>query len=155
MGSFDFEEIRMLDQIQDLIRKNLPGEVGDTLRKHLQDAEGWKMALDNAKKVEENRVKQVIDLGRELESLKAQVKAAGDIEKREKEVTQREIKLAVTLAEKRAEAAELALGKIESLAALAFRSPVFVQKEINSIPVPGQNYPNTFTEQKERKTTQE
>jgi len=147
----------MLDQIQDLIRKNLPGEVGDTLRKHLQDAEQWKRDLDAAKKVEENRVKQVLDLGREIEGLKAQVKIAGDLEKREREVSQRENKLSVTLAEKRAEAAEFALAKVESLAALAFRSPVFVQRENNSVPVPipGQNWPGSAIETKERKTTQE
>jgi len=147
----------MLEQIQEVVRKNLPSEVGDQLKKHLADAEAKSRRLEMLEADLQEHKKRLGDREVRIVDLEAKLKLAGDLDKREKEVAQRENKLSVTLAEKRAEAAELALSKVETLAALAFRSPVFVQKEINSVPiaVPGQSYASSAMETKERKTTQE
>lgn len=148
----------MLDQIQDLIRKNLPGEVGDTLRKHLQDAEQWKKDLDIAKRTEEGRVKQVEQYGVKVAGLEARLMIAGDLDKREAEVRKRENALEVTLAQKRAESAEYALMKVTELTALVFRNPTFVHTERKSVPIvmpSGGGYINQGEETREVKKTQE
>lgn len=151
----------MLDQIQDLIRKNLPGEVGDTLRKHLQDAEQWKKDLDIAKRTEEGRVKQVEQYGVKVAGLEARLMVAGDLDKREAEVRKRENALEVTLAQKRAESAEYALMEVTRLTALVFRNPTFVHTERKSVPLVmpssggGSGYVNQAEETRKVEKTQE
>src|SRR3990167_10406358 len=105
----------MLEQIQEVVRKNLPAELGDQLKKHLSDAEGWKRERDSARADLDARIKQVTELAREVESLKERLKLAGNLADREKIVAAQENKLEVTLAQMQARAAEASLDQIHRL----------------------------------------
>src|SRR3990170_1931107 len=43
----------MLEQIQEIVRKNLPAEVGDQLRQYMKDAESWNSSM---KRLERERI---------------------------------------------------------------------------------------------------
>lgn len=117
----------MLDQIQEVVRKNLPAEVGEQLKKHLADAQTWKGERDYAQKRLEDANRSITLKDEEIADLKAKLKNAGDLSRRESEVTAREIKLDVTLANMRADSALARLEDVKGLAETVFRNPRIVR----------------------------
>lgn len=147
----------MLEQIQEVVKKNLPQEIGDQLRKHLADAEATARRLQMAEADLQEKKRLLIERDNEVSRLQALLKAAGDVEKREKDALARENKLDVTLADQRATAAEHRAEQVKELFTLVFRNPRLMRtlSESESIPVQQGGYYQTQTKSKQVTETQE
>lgn len=134
----------MLEQIQEIVKKNLPAEVGDQLKRHLQEAEATSRRLQAVDAELQVKCKALEACQAHVVDLEAKLKTAGDLEKREKDVTHREIVLSVTLADQRAAAAEGRAQAVYDLASLAFRNPRIIRSSQESEVIPivptGQSY---------------
>lgn len=128
----------MLDQIQEVVRKNLPAELGEQLKKHLADAETWKRERDHANAKLEDANRAVGTANYKIADLEGKLKLAGDLDKREKDVTAREVKIDVTLANLKAVEAEKRADAVTALAGQVFRNPRFVTNETSSVQKPTQ-----------------
>lgn len=128
----------MIDQIQEVIRKSLPAEVGDQLRKHLADAETWKRERDAALLTLETSKKVLLDANASIATLQDKLKLAGDLDKREKICIDRENRLDVTLANLKTTEAEKRADAVTALAGQVFRNPRFVTNESSSVQKPTQ-----------------
>lgn len=147
----------MFEEIQEVVRRNLPSEVGETLRKYLKDAVDWKERLDRYCKdleVEQGKVKT---LRLEVTALEAELRRAGDLAKREKAVHDLESNLRVQMAEFAQKCAEAKTAAIMELAAMAFRNPKFVTSEQNQVPYWDQqgHYQSTMCGSRKVEKTQE
>ncbi len=135
----------MLEQIQEVVRKNLPAEVGDQLKKHLAEAESTSRRLQavEAELQEKRKALEQRDLA--ITELQIKLKAAGDLDRREKEVGKRENRLDVDAAQARAAAAESKTQAIFDLSSLVFRSPRIMRQISENVPLmgAGQTYPTT------------
>lgn len=140
----------MLEQIQEIVKKNLPAEVGDQLKKHLNEAEATARKLQEAEgRLETYRKASERDLMR-IAELEAKLKTSGELDKREQEVTKREVRLDAHNADMRAQAAEHRAQAVYDLAALAFRSPRILRttQESESVPVVINGYTQQTTKSK-------
>lgn len=136
----------MLDQIQEIVRKNLPAEVGDQLKKHLQDAEATARKLQMVEDDLKAKRQDLLQRDAEIARLNGLLKTSGDLDKREKDVTAREIRQEIAIADiKRLEAEKRAEG-LFTLVGQVFRNPRFVTNESSSINKPtatgGMHYTN-------------
>ena len=142
----------MFEEIQDVIRKNLPAEVGEQLKKYLAAADVWKQrSEESAAKIA--HLEGIIKGGNErIVFLEGKLKMAGDLDKREKDVWDRECKMDVMRAQLEARNAEARLADIKELTAMVFRNPTYMKKtaEQNSVPVgiEGCTYPQSGSETK-------
>lgn len=144
----------MLDDIREVIRKNLPSEVGDRLREQLARAETLKLEV-------ERKDREILDLraaanglNATISSLSEKLKLAGDLDKREKEVRGRENVLDVTEANARASSAERALAEVTGLARIVFSNPRLVTRVDESRMVPMPNPSGGYiSQQQETKST--
>ncbi len=118
----------MLDQIQEVIRKNLPAEVGEQLRKHLAEAEKTAQKLTLTLSDLDSSVAMARQLQATVADLQAKLKLAGDLDAREKAVTKREDRLDMTIASTKMAGLEANLHSIKELAAIAFKSPRMIKE---------------------------
>ena len=146
----------MIEQIQELIRKNLPAEVGEQLRKHLSDFDACKRERDQLAERLGASSNQVIAQASEITKLKETLAAHATLAKREADCLVRENKLGVTMAENRAMAAEVKAQAVFDLASLVFRNPVLKrtvqESSTDPIIVPGQSYPSGTSNTSKSKT---
>lgn len=126
----------MLDQIQEVVRKNLPAEVGEQLKQFMKEAEARAYDLKTAVKQCDDLAKKLADASAQIINLTSQLNTAGDLAKREKEVTARENKLEVTMAQAEARSAERALNSVQGLVETVFRNPRIVRTHSDEESVP-------------------
>ena len=70
----------MLDQIQEVVRKNLPAEVGEQLRRYMQAAERWEAEGKRLTREREEMKGKVASLEVTIADLQAKLKVAGDLD---------------------------------------------------------------------------
>lgn len=149
----------MIEQIQDVIRKNLPSEVGDQLRKLLTEGESIKKERDQLAERLGATSNQVISQASEITKLKETLAQHTALAKREADCLIRENRLDVTMAENRAMAAEVKAQTVFDLANVVFRNPVLKRTVFESsndpIVVPGQGYPSGTSNASKNKTETE
>lgn len=126
----------MLDQIQEVVRKNLPAEIGEQLKRHLSEAEGWKRERDSAKTELESAKASILQHMGNVQKLEEALKLAGDLDKREKVCRDRENRLDVTLANLKAAEAERRADAVTALAGQVFRNPRLVVNRTGNVPNP-------------------
>ena len=149
----------MLEQIQEIVRKNLPAEVGDQLRQYMKDAESWNSSMKRLEREVADHKAKLAERDAEIADLKKQLAKAGSLTERERIVGERENKLAVTLAEAKAAEAEKRSDGIYQLAAMVFRNPVFKSREFGNTSHPPSQYSGgsatSGSESKDKETTVE
>jgi len=116
-------------QLKEVIEKNLPQQVGETLKRRLEQLEKDSEELQKAKtKLEtldqkcEKLKLEITELSEQNASLK---KREDNISQREASVAQKEVELPVTIAEIRAVEAEKRADMSERIVMKVFSSPVF------------------------------
>lgn len=134
----------MLEQIQELVRKSLPAEVGDQLRKYMIDAQTWESNVKRLTREAEDQEKRLAGASAKVAELEAKLKLAGELDARQKDISHRENRLAVTLAQNCAQEAEKRAQGIFDLAAMAFRNPTFKRSEYNTVPIPSGQFGTTL-----------
>lgn len=149
----------MLEQIQEVVRKNLPAEVGEQLKKFMEEASSFKDRCARFEKQIEADKQSLKLKDEEIKELTAKLKLAGDLHARETHVSKQENNLTATMATERADAAERRSGDIMQLVSLVFRNPrmVRVYEDSETVPVTtqGTSYPMPFTKTKTIKETEE
>lgn len=139
----------MLEQIQEIVRKNLPAEVGEQLRQYMNEAENQKKFLGYANERIKAFELSVTAKDSEIKVLNEKLKLAGDLDQREKLLTKAENRLEVTLAQNGYHAAVERANEIKDLVCLVFKNPRIVKSAMTTeqVPmvVPGQSYPTTST----------
>jgi hypothetical protein len=149
----------MIEQIHELIRKNLPAEVGDQLRKHLADFDACKRERDQFAERLGASSNQVIAQAGEITKLKETLAQHTTLAKREADCLFRENRLGVIMAENRAMAAEVKAAAVFDLASLVFRNPVLKRtvSESSTDPIiaPGTSYPSGSSNATKSKTETE
>lgn len=147
----------MLQEIQDIIKKNLPAEVGENLKRVLQEGESAKHSLEVARR-ELNDTKSERDaFKKERDGLQKQLDAHELLAKREADVLARENKIEVHDAQIRAQTAEHSLSQLFRLTEIAFRNPKIIRtyEDYESIPVQMNGYINNQTKTKRHTETEE
>jgi len=149
----------MLEQIQEIVRKNLPAEMGEQLRQFMNEAESQKKSLQYANERIKAFEASTAAKDTEIATLKEKLKLSGDLDKREKDVTQREIRLDLMTAQIREGAAVHRADEMKELVSLIFKNPRIVKSVTSSdqVPVvmPGNSYPSTAMTSKQETTTKE
>lgn len=129
----------MLEQIRDIIKKNLPAEIGEQLRSRLEQAE--QLEREVAQKVREvgRLTGEISDCASQIVTLKAALAKAGDLDKREAALVKGESNLAVTLAHMSELGAIKRADEIKELVSMIFRVPSVrtTVRENAQVPVPG------------------
>jgi len=142
----------MLEQIREIIAKNLPMEIGNQLKQHLDDAQRWKKDLDSQgemlAKVRKELDEVRADRDRKIVELSQHIQLAT----REKAVTDREIKLELTLAQERQKMADARLEEIRGLVGQVFRNQELVTRKNGNVPHPTQG--TAYRMDEERKTAE-
>lgn len=149
----------MLEQIQEIVRKNLPAEVGEQLRQFMNEAESQKKSLGYANERIKAFEASVAAKDAEIGTLKEKLKLSGELDKREKDVTQREIRLDVMTAQIREGAAVQRADEMKDLVSIIFKNPRVVKNvmsnEMVPVVVPGNSYPQSSSASKSETTTKE
>lgn len=149
----------MLEQIQEIVRKNLPAEMGEQLRQFMNEAESQKKSLGYANERIKSFEASVASKDADIVKLTDKLKLAGDLDKREKDVTQREIRLDVMTAQIREGAAVHRADEMKELVSIIFKNPRIVKTAMSNemVPVvmPGNSYPQTSNASKNETTTKE
>jgi hypothetical protein len=122
----------MLDEIKDIIAKNLPAQVGETLQKELARIPELEEQLANAEAARVVGIKRIGELDTELIALKAKEKWDGDLTYREVEVEKRERELEVTLLKVKVQEAEKRATELHGIVQTVFKSPVYRKAIFNT-----------------------
>lgn len=113
----------MLEEIKLIISKNLPAEVGDLLKKRLQDAEQLESNYKNLSK-DFKELQTIRDgLANENHELKAKIKNAADVEMQRLKNEEDARNLKLVIAEMRLKMVEEKYCAIQTLADTVFRNP--------------------------------
>lgn len=120
-------------EIKDAIAKQLPAQVGDVLRSRLEQAQKDAEDLSVVKDRFEVLRNENAELRKQLARESAKLLAHGELEKREAEVTKRENKLAVELAEARAKNSETSTAALFNLMQIVFKNPTIKEQVFGSI----------------------
>ncbi len=115
----------MTNEINEIIKKNLPAQVGEVLQQRLKKADDDEKMLETAKKTNEDAVKKINELTSEVAKHKAITERESAVTKRELDVKERENSQKVFEAELKLAEAEKRITDIVNLTSLAFKSPVF------------------------------
>jgi len=119
----------MLEEINKIIEKNLPQEVGKVLQERLTVAESESLELKDLKENFKAQTKNYGECLERLENLRGKESEITAREKnvvtQEKELSKRENELAKTLAELKAAEAEKRAEGIKEIVGLVFKSPVY------------------------------
>jgi chromosome segregation ATPase len=142
----------MLDQIRDVIAKNLPMEVGNQLKQHLDEAQKWKAELDSTRETCAKLRRDLDEVRANRDQFQAQLSQHAELAVREKAVTGRELKLDLTLAQERQKMADERLAEIRMLVGQVFRNPELVTRTNGTIPHPTQG--SMYRSDEERKTVE-
>lgn len=123
----------MDNEIIDLIRKNLPAQVGDALREELADLGRLReQHAHNLEKID-MQTRMMADQRAALTRQEATIKAGGDLTQREIEVAKRELKQDLLL--QKLEMTTAHKQEILGLVTTVFKGPVFTRAISGSIPV--------------------
>lgn len=139
----------MFEEMQEVIRKNLPLEVGERLRAVLNEADKTKRDLAQCALERDAHRAACVKVEAERDALKVTLSSHAALAKREADVLAREKVIEVTLAQERQKAAEARLGDVKELAALVFRNPTHVYRETASVPNPNPGSYGTVPTNKE------
>lgn len=128
----------MQQEINDIIDKHLPAQVGETLRKRLDQA-------TKAEKDANYLSTRVTDLAREVESLKTQIKTQAEIESKLAEITRREAavrekEVVQGILQEKLSGAEARIRDVKELVALVFQNNRFKYREFGNVPMPSGQY---------------
>jgi hypothetical protein len=130
----------MTSEIQAIIEKNLPAEVGNTLKivlergeKDAQRVEVLGVDLKNAKE-------QISDITAKLNKYISLDKYQDELDKREKAISEKERNQKVIEAELKAVEAEKRAGELAGFVGMVFKSPIFRKSIFGSQPVPSGQY---------------
>lgn len=142
----------MLDQIREIIAKNLPMEIGNQLKQHLDDAQVWKRDRDAQGVMIEKLRKELDEVKAERDRRTTELHQHVALAVREKTVTDRELRLELTLAQERQKMADSRLEEIRALVGQVFRNQELVTRRSGSVPLPTGG--TTFRQDEERKTAE-
>lgn len=112
-------------EIQDVIARNLPAHVSSVLQSRLQDATKFESQYNTEKSLKEKAVKLADERLDELTQLKKVLARHEEIEKREKAVLDRELRLDIELAKKDTACAQAVVGKYDFLMGVIFKNPTY------------------------------
>jgi TolA-binding protein len=115
----------MEKEIKEVIEKNLPAHVSDVLRKRLDKADEHEKQAEHLQSQLKGERKEIQDLRNRIEKLESDLKLAGDLDKREKEIERRERRMDVHDANLRAEAAEARANEMAGFVGMVFKSPIY------------------------------
>lgn len=115
----------ILADLQESIKKNLPAQVGDQLRKRLEEADELERSNGHLKKSNGDLIDEVIDVKNRLIEADKQVKAANLVLAREEKVAEDERNQKVHDSELKAKCAEEKAAQALELVKLVFKSPVY------------------------------
>ena len=114
-------------EMEEMIKKNLPEATATTLKKYIEEAEGNKKKLTTNTELIDYNSKAILALNLELAELKNRVKTEGELVARERDVSDKENKLDVTLANLKVAEAEKRADAIYNLAGIVFKNPSFTR----------------------------
>lgn len=120
----------MLSEINEIIKKNMPSEVGNNLKKLLEEGEECKNKLDILERVKKDLSDEVVFLKSTIQEYQKLDERNSKLEEREKDVVQKEINQKVFEAELKATEAEKRASELSGFVGMVFKSPVF-RKTIN------------------------
>lgn len=114
----------MEQEIQDIISRQLPAQVGDVLRKRLEQADSdavkVKSLESEVRAIREQNVKQHNEIG----ELKSQIAMHHLLDVREAAATKREQSIELEICKARADNAERSKGELFNLVGLVFRNSI-------------------------------
>lgn len=115
----------MKKEIEDVIRQHLPQQVGETLRKRLDQAEHDADVVNRQKHQLVKKDEEINALRERIEQLENQVKEEEQLEKDREEVDGKIRDQKVFEAELKADAAEARANEMAGFVGMVFKSPVF------------------------------
>ena len=136
----------MEQEIQDIISKQLPAQVGEVLRKRLEQAEQDAQAVVKYRNTSESYRRECDEYRQKIEVLKLQLEKHVALEARELAVEAQERNIELVLAQNRAKEAERLADSIFRLTETVFRNPVYKETVSKNLVVPGGNNCSGFTQ---------
>lgn len=115
----------MEQEIQDIIAKNLPAQVGDTLKLRLLQADTLEARVKELERDYTVQAQMIKDLRRENDQLHKDLSTHTDISLREETVSKRERAMDVFEAKLKAEEAEKRATELHGIVQTVFKSPVY------------------------------
>lgn len=115
----------MTDEINEIIKKNLPAQVGELLKQRLDQAESDAKELIRYKQADTDKAKIIRELEETIKEYKKQDDRNSKLELREKEVEQAERNRKVFEAELKLAEAEKRLADNTNFVGMVFKSPIF------------------------------
>lgn len=131
--------MEMIQEMQEVIRKNLPEATARELKKYLEEAETARKLL--AEKIltcteQGNSIAKlsgtVVDLQRVILELKERTITEGALDKKEKDINAKRNDLTVEIASLRVVEAEKRADSIYKLAEIVFKNPAYTRQTIRS-----------------------
>lgn len=112
-------------EMQEVIRKNLPAQVGEVLKKELQALVSVRETLRIKEESLENFKKEIEKLSRFQDVENAQKSKQAELNQKERELTDKEIKLEISMLKKELEMTQISRVEIKDLVASLFRNLEF------------------------------
>jgi hypothetical protein len=123
----------MLEEIKDIIAKNLPAQVGEALQKELAKIPELEKKLEVCEAARKAGIARISELDADLAALRAKEKWDTDLTYREQEVDKRERNLELALMKVRVEEAEKRTTEFHGLVQTVFKSPVYRTAYMNDL----------------------
>lgn len=115
----------MEKEIEEIIKKNLPAQVGETLRKTLEQGEKYKVELDATVHSFECERKKVVALESRIDEYKKSDERNSKLEARETAVSEKERNQKVFEAELKLAEAEKRTTDATNFVGMVFKSPIY------------------------------
>ena len=136
----------MKQEIQELIAKNLPAQVGEVLKKRLEDADKYEVLVKAQKEMLNDKDGEIKCLKAEIEKYMKFDTRNSELDQREREISKRENTMEVWEAKLKLAEAEKRISDNVNFVGMVFKSPVF-RKYTNEY----DNYQNTYVAGQEKR----
>ena len=115
----------MEKEIEEMIKKNLPAQVGDTLKKRLEKADKDEQIIIMLNDTIANHVKTISTLQEKGRIMEVKIKTDEDLTGREAAVSKRERDARVIELEYMLKASDMRAGEMAGFVGMVFKSPIF------------------------------
>lgn len=115
----------MEKEILEIVEKELPKHVGDTLRKQLDRLDLLEKENKTLKESEKSKKANIESLNKDIEALKRVVREAGDLKEREEKVSEAERNQKIQILEIKLSESEKRTDELKGVLHTVFSSPIY------------------------------